>query len=229
MAKRGSLAIVLERGDKRVFAIARDWPGWSRSGKGDDEAIEALLAYAPRYRDVLRGAKVSPLPPGTDAAPEVVERHAGGSGTDYGVPGVPATNDGKPLTRAELRRHRAILQAAWKTFDAAARRAKGRTLSVGPRGGGRTLAKMVGHVLEAEVAYLGQLGSRHAKPAAGEGEMALVRREARATLDAVAPGEPLPNPRNTQKPSAPRYFARRSAWHALDHAWELEDRTPGSR
>src|SRR4029079_19815409 len=103
----GPCAVLLLAGAKLVFAIARDWPGWSRSGKGDDEAIEALLAYAPRYRDVLRGAKVSPLPPGTDAAPEAVERHAGGSGTDYGVPGVPATNDGKPLTRAELRRPRA--------------------------------------------------------------------------------------------------------------------------
>ncbi len=25
--------------------------------------------------------------------------------------------------------------------------------------------------------------------------------------------------------SAPRYAARRIAWHALDHAWEVEDRT----
>ena len=22
----------------------------------------------------------------------------------------------------------------------------------------------------------------------------------------------------------PRYFVRRAAWHALDHAWEIEDR-----
>jgi hypothetical protein len=22
----------------------------------------------------------------------------------------------------------------------------------------------------------------------------------------------------------PRYFVRRTAWHALDHAWEIEDR-----
>jgi hypothetical protein len=24
----------------------------------------------------------------------------------------------------------------------------------------------------------------------------------------------------------PRYAARRIAWHVLDHAWEIEDRTP---
>ena len=225
MPKRQTLAVMLERGDKKVFAVARDWPGWSRSGKTDDEAIEALLAYAPRYAGVIRLAKVSPLPPDGNARTEVVERHAGGSGTDFGVPGVPSQADAKRLTGAELKRQRAILEAAWTAFDEAARAAKGKTLSVGPRGGGRTLAKMTGHVLEAEVAYLGQLGSRHAKRAGGQDEMELVRREALAALDAVTSGKPLDNPRNTKKPWAPRYFIRRSAWHALDHAWELEDRT----
>ncbi|HEX6655613.1 MAG TPA: DinB family protein [Candidatus Limnocylindria bacterium] len=126
-----------------------------------------------------------------------------------------------------MKRQRAILEAAWRIFDAAARGAKGKRLSVGPRGGGRTLAKMAGHVLEAEVAYLGQLGSRHAKPEAGEDELALVRREALDTLDAVTAGRQPANPRNTKKPWAPRYFIRRSAWHSLDHAWELEDRVGG--
>jgi hypothetical protein len=227
MAKRRTLAVVLERGDKRVFAVARDWPGWSRSGKTDAQAIEALLAYAPRYASVLRAARVSPLPPGSDAAAEVVERRTGGSGTDFGVPSVPTKGDAQPLTGRELTRQRAILEAAWRAFDAAAIAARGLTLSVGPRGGGRSLAKMTGHVLEAEVAYLGQLGSRHAKPGSDDDEMALVRREALATLDAVTADTPLDNPRNTQKPWSPRYFIRRSAWHALDHAWELEDRTPG--
>src|ERR1044072_3242787 len=118
MARRHSLAVMLERGDKKVFAVARDWPGWSRSGKTDDEAVEALLAYAPRYTAVIRAAKVSPLPPGSDATVDEVERHAGGSGTDFGVPGVPSKVDAMPLTGAELKRHRAILEAAWTAFDA---------------------------------------------------------------------------------------------------------------
>ena len=54
--------------------------------------------------------------------------------------------------------------------------------------------------------------------------MAAVRKAALATLDAVANGRPIENPRNTQRPWSPRYFIRRSAWHALDHAWEIEDR-----
>ncbi|HEX6654917.1 MAG TPA: hypothetical protein VF153_01770, partial [Candidatus Limnocylindria bacterium] len=85
MARRQTLAVMLERGDRKVFAVARDWPGWSRSGKTDTEAVEALLAYAPRYAAVVRAARVTPLPPGSDASADVVERHAGGAGTDFGV------------------------------------------------------------------------------------------------------------------------------------------------
>jgi hypothetical protein len=224
-----TLKLLVERGAKRFFAGALDWPGWYRSGKTEAEAVERLLEYAPRYAAALRAAGVSPLPPSGNVTADVVERHAGGSGTDFGVPGVPARDDGKPLAAKELQRQRAILQAAWKAFDAAAAAARGKTLSVGPRGGGRNLEKMRGHVVEAEVAYLGQLGSRHAKAAKGEDEMELVRREALETLDAIVHGRPVDNPRNTKKPWSPRYFIRRSAWHALDHAWELEDRAHSKR
>jgi len=36
--------------------------------------------------------------------------------------------------------------------------------------------------------------------------------------------EPPPNPRRTKPLWSPRFAIRRSAWHALDHAWEIEDR-----
>jgi hypothetical protein len=217
------VAVVLERGEKRVFAGARAWPGWSRSGKTDDEAIEALLAYAPRYAQIAEAAGLEDSPR-TDAAIDVVERLRGGSGTDFGVPGVATKDDAAPLKGAELARQRSILEASWQAFDAAARRAHGKALKLGPRGGGRSLAKMTGHVLEAEIAYLGQLGSRHAKPQRSQDEMALVRQEALAALEALAGGKPVANPRSTKRTWTPRYFIRRSAWHSLDHAWELEDR-----
>ena len=116
--------------------------------------------------------------------------------------------------------------AAWKAFDAAAQRAQGRELRLGPRGGGRSLEKMVNHVLEAEEAYLTQLGSRRPRPPAHgmPARMKQVREAAVEALAARARGEQPPNPSAVRKPWGPRYFVRRSAWHALDHAWELEDR-----
>ena len=220
--RKATLRVYLERGDKRTFAGALDWPGWSRSGKDEAQALEALLAYAPRYARIVKRAGLKEEPPGEDAAVDVVQRLSGGGGTDFGVPSSAPKQDGEKLSSKELERQRALLEAAWRAFDAAARSAKGKTLTLGPRGGGRNLAKMRGHVLEAEVAYLGALGSKPPK-AAGD-EMAAVRKAAIATLDAVVHGLPIENPRNTKRPWQPRYFIRRSAWHALDHAWEIEDR-----
>jgi hypothetical protein len=225
--RRRTLQVYLERGQKRVFASAVDWPGWSRSGRTEDEAIETLLAYAPRYAKVVKRAKLDGAAPAADADVEITKKAAGGSGTDFGIPSVPATHDAEPLKGKELARQRALLEASWKTFDLAARAAAGKTLRTGPRGGGRNLTKMTGHVLEAEIAYLGALGRRHAKPARASDAMATMRDEALATLEAIAEGRPIDNPRNTKKPWSPRYFVRRSAWHALDHAWELEDRSTG--
>ena len=90
MASNADLAVLLERGDKKVFAVARDWPGWSRSGKSDEEAIAALLAYAPRYAQVVKAAGSKGPLPSAEATPRIVRRLRGGSGTDFGVPGVSA-------------------------------------------------------------------------------------------------------------------------------------------
>ena len=160
----------------------------------------------------------------------MVERIKGDGGTEFGVPGKPAASEDEPVSAADLRRLLALLRASWTVFDGAAKKAVGVELTKGPRGGGRELPKIIEHVREAEVAYLGQLGSR-APAAADETDakpMALLRRAFAEALTAVATGEPLENPRNTRKPWTPRYTVRRSAWHVLDHAWEIEDRSQSS-
>jgi hypothetical protein len=215
-----SLRVVLEVAPKRAFASALDWPGWSRGAKTDDAAIAALLAYAPRYDAVARRAKVAFHPPATVRGISVVERQRGGGGTEFGVPGSIARAEHDPLDARELKRMIALLRAAWTTFDTAAEAATGSTLTVGPRGGGRQVAKMVDHVREAEAAYLHQLGSR-----AGAKPMAALRAAFIEALTARATGAPLPDPNKVRKPWPPRYAVRRSAWHALDHAWEIEDRS----
>ena len=217
--------VVLEVAPKRAFASAIDWPGWSRGGKTPDDALVALREYASRYAKVARRAKLT-FDPGEL---EVVQRVKGGSGTEFGVPGVAAAAEREPVSDADLDRLVALLRASWATFDATARAAVGVELTKGPRGGGRELDKIVGHVREAESAYLGQLGSRP-PPASDESPakpMTKLRSALLETLAARVHGEPLPNPRNTKKPWSPRYTVRRAAWHVLDHAWEIEDRSAG--
>ena len=184
-----------------------------------------MLAYAARYAAVAKRAKLAFKPPATTRGLDVVEHIKGDGGTEFGVPGKPAAAEDGPSRRRPATAARP-LQASWTVFDRAAKKAVGVELTKGPRGGGRELPKIVEHVREAEVAYLGQLGSR-APAAADETDakpMAALRRTFAEALTAVATGEPLENPRNTRKPWTPRYAVRRSAWHVLDHAWEIEDR-----
>ncbi len=184
--------------------------------------MEALLAYVPRYARVAKRAKVAFSPPATVRGIEIVERQKGSGGTEFGVPGSTARAESDPLATRELNRLVALLEASWAAFDAAARNAEGVSLTLGPRGGGRQAPKMVEHVREAESAYVHQLGTK----ASGQA-MAELRRSFVEALRLLAAGEELPTPNKVKRPWTPRYAIRRSAWHALDHAWEIEDRSPG--
>ena len=201
----------LEVGTKRVFASAIDWPGWTRAGKTEADALAALEAYAPRYAPVARLAGLSLPPP----AFKVVERVKGNATTEFGAPAIPTKADSEPMTKAQADRLCGLLEASWKTFDAVAARSPA-SLRKGPRGGGRDRDKMVDHVLGAEAGYQRYLGLRTPQPKLGDTKAITSFRA--AILDAV------------RGPSAgmrwpPPYMIRRIAWHALDHAWEIEDRS----
>lgn len=217
-----ALRVVTEVAPRRAFASAFDWPGWARAGRTPDDAIAALLAHAPRYAAVAGRAGIPfDVPCAGHVEVEVVERLPGGAGTEFGVPGAIASLEEADVSAADHERLVVLLRAAWATFDAAARSAEGVTLATGPRGGGRDLLRMIEHVRAAEVSYVGQLGSR----APGDAGMAEIRDAFLTALGAAVRGEAVPNPRRTKRPWPPRYAVRRSAWHALDHAWELDDRT----
>lgn len=220
------IEVYLEVGAKRVFAGAIDWPGWCRRGRDEGGALDALAAYGPRYRKALarRGRGFSPR--GDASSFAVIERLRGDASTDFGVPGKAPTGDDRLLDGPELERQTGLLQACWAAFDGAAERAVGAELRKGPRGGGRELDAIVRHVLDAEEAYLRSLGGKAGREADVDAAMALVRGAFLETLEAHARGEPPPqSPRRTSKLWSPRYAVRRSAWHALDHAWEIEDRS----
>ena len=48
------LRVLLEIGPKgkRIVAAAMDWPGLERWGRTEDEAVDRLLSYVPRYAPV---------------------------------------------------------------------------------------------------------------------------------------------------------------------------------
>ena len=76
--------VCVETGTKKVFAVALDWPGWARSGKTEEEALEALRAYADRYAPVVQAAGLAF--PASAKTLRVTEHIEGGASTDFGIP-----------------------------------------------------------------------------------------------------------------------------------------------
>jgi hypothetical protein len=210
--------VYVEQGPRLSFACAVDWPGWSRSGRGDQDALETLAARTPRYSRVVRRAGLD-LPRITVADLDVVETVAGNATTDFGAPNVVAEVDRQPLTAAAARRMAALLVAAWEELDAVVAGAPA-ALRKGPRGGGRDRDKIVAHVIDAERAYARKIGVRRTAAEWHSGGIASIRHEIREVLSAPTDGGgPIAGG------WTPRSFARRTAWHALDHAWEIEDKS----
>ena len=212
------IGVYLEEGQKRVFASAAAWPGWTRPGKTEALALQALQAYGPRYAAVARAAGQR-FP---DGAWEfaVSERLPGSATTDFGAPGSRADAEMAALGAAEAARLAELLEAAWTVFDEVVRAAPAE-LRKGPRGGGRDRDKIVAHVVSTEPIYAAKLGLKEREPDPGD-TRAITEMRARI-LQAVRGAT---GPRDAEsKGWPPRYVVRRTAWHALDHAWEIEDRS----
>ena len=199
--------VYLEVGTKKVFACSLDWPGWCRAAKTEEAALAALADYAERYRPVAEEAGVRfPKSAGHDF--DIVERVKGDTTTDFGAPHIPADADATPLTKAQAERLASLVAATWTVFDRVVK-ASPAELRKGPRGGGRDRDKMVAHVVEAENAYFRKAGVKGGRE---------------AFLEALRAAR-QPQPELSIKSWPWRYAARRVAWHALDHAWEMQDRS----
>jgi hypothetical protein len=216
--------VYLEIGAKRTFACAVHWPGWCRSGPDEGEALGALLEYGSRYAAVVRPARLGFRAPRRLEEIRVVERLAGNATTDFGAPGVIPSVDRAPVDEKDRARFEKVLQASWRALDDARRRATGKELSRGPRGGGRELEAIIAHVIGADRGYLGGVGWK-VRPSAEQGDpLQQIRRAILDALQASARGEiPSVGPRGGTRWPA-RYFARRVAWHTIAHVWEIERR-----
>jgi hypothetical protein len=213
-----AIRVAFEIGSKRAFASALDWPGWSRAGKGQEDALQALIDYAPRYAKVASKAGVPfPVRPRDF---EGVEHLTGNATTDYGAPGIQAEIEGEPMTKGEVERMWSLVEACWSELDRVVKSAPAE-LRKGPRGGGRDRDKIVLHVLEDESGYAPKVGLKLPTPAIDDRKGIAANRSAMLEkFRAGADGKPL-----REGGWSGRYMARRIAWHALDHAWEIEDRS----
>lgn len=211
------LEVYLEVGAKRVFACAVDWPGWCRSGKTEEAAIEALLAYAPRFAPIAAAAGDT-LPEMSAGDVRVLERVQGNATTDFGAPDKAAQIDLAPVSEAGAARLAAYYEAAWTLLDEVAAHAP-HELRKGPRGGGRDRDHVVQHTLNAERSYASKLGLRLPAPDVEDRDAVLAFRAALAVT--IRAGAPHADP---AKAWPLPYAVRRIVWHVVDHAWEIQDR-----
>ena len=209
--------MAFELGRRRVFARALDWPGWCRSGRDEVAALDALAVTQPRYQLVAARAGLD-FPAELAERLVVTERLPGDATTDFGAPGKIAEADKLPLAPAEALRRAELMAAAWAVFDQVVAAAP-ETLRKGPRGGGRDRDAIVAHVREAEWSYARKLGLRLPAPVNAAAAVA----QQQAILEALC--QPSDGTAGTGKAWPPRYATGRIAWHVLDHAWEIEDRT----
>ena len=208
------IEIYIEVGKTRSVACSWEWPGWCRYGKTAESAQQALLDAAPRYQRIA-------LQAGFDFAlpTQVVSTQLqGNSNTDW-APTLITERDLEPRADTDRARDVVLLRTAWATLDEGAATSSP-TLRKGPRGGGREVAQIVQHCIEAELAYARKIGIKHPTIASTDSAALAAFRDAiAATLLAASDGTPIiPG----GWPEA--YAVRRMAWHIIDHIWEIEDR-----
>jgi hypothetical protein len=216
--------IYIEQGPKRVFACSLAWPGWCRVARDEGAAIDALVACAHRYAVVAAEAGLRFPPAGVAAPPAqsfaVAERVPGSSTTDFGAPDAIPGADAAPVDAGEAARLADLVAASWRVFDRVAANAPAE-LRKGPRGGGRDRDQIIEHVAQAERAYARKLGVRYTPTQLAEpGGQEAMRAALLDVLRVARDGGPL-----VEKGWPARYAARRIAWHVLDHAWEIEDKS----
>jgi hypothetical protein len=204
---------------KRWVAVAADWPGLERGGKSEDEAVEKLARYVPRYLPVAKRVRLgSALATQTDLV--IIDRYPGTGSTDFwGISFAPSPLDREPFDGPTFDRQARLLRAAWAEFDETAASVSAE-LRPGVRGGGRSRDRIVRHVLENE-------GDSFSKRVGAKSELADL-----LTPDGLAEhrdrfveamrawyeeGKPL------GRWTVP-YLLRHTAYHVLDHTWEMQDR-----
>jgi len=214
---------VIDRGPKgkRSVAFALDWQGWSRGAKTGELALATLESYRERYRPI---ANLAGMASEFDAAGslEIVEEKVGTGSTDFwGISFSPSSTEIDPMDEAALERGITLLRACWEFFDAVAGRVSPE-MRKGPRGGGRERDEIVRHVFRVEsLDFARQVGLQMPDgPILAGDALRQYREDYVAGMHAYNTGQFERRMRSWTLP----FLVRHTAFHTLDHAWEMEDK-----
>ncbi len=214
------LRVLLEIGPKgkKMAAFAPDWPGLERGAKTEEAAVERLVDYIPRYAVVAKLAGMGDAFKGLSDA-EVVERFTGPGSTDFwGISFGFSSIDEQSMSVEELERELKLLRACWTFFDEVKSRVSAE-LQKGPRGGGRDRDRIVRHIFANEQDWAKKLG------VATPDEAMLSVKGMKAHRDAYCNAIREFHAQGKMARNWPlRYLIRHTAYHVLDHAWEMEDK-----
>jgi hypothetical protein len=217
------MRVTLEIGPKgkKVVAVAPDWPGLERGATTGEAAIERLLSYVPRYTKVT---KLAGMEDAFAAIPivDLIEHYPGTGSTDFwGISFAFSSIDQQAMSGEALERELALLRACWAFFDDVRSRVSAE-MQRGPRGGGRDRDHIVRHTFAVELGWAEMIGLRTPQDAMATDEGLKAHRDAycHAIRDYHSQGKlagkmakwPL------------RFLIRHTAYHTLDHAWEMEDK-----
>jgi hypothetical protein len=214
------MRVMLEIGPKgkKVVAVAPDWPGLERGAKTEEAAIERLRAYLPRYAWVAKRAGLH----GefrTNPAIDVVDRYPGNGSTDFwGISFAFSDIDRQELSTNELERQLTLMWACWGFFDDVRSRVSA-DLQKGPRGGGRDRDQIVSHTFGTERDWAKQLGVDTPPGVMLTDDGLQTHRDAyrNAIREFHAQGK-------SARTWPITYLIRHTAYHTIDHAWEMEDK-----
>jgi hypothetical protein len=218
------LRVILEVGKKRrVVAGAIDWPGLDRWGTSEDDAIEKLVSYLPRYAGIAeRAGMAKAFARARDV--EIVERVPGSSSTDFwGIAHVPSQIEREVLSPTDLERRLELLQACWAYFDDVAARVPAELLP-GPRSAGRSRDQIIRHTYGTEPGQMSRKVEVRTELDVVLTPKGLVKHR-QAYLEAIRAYNAAGKPARTWPI---QFLIRRTAYHVMDHAWEMEDRERAS-
>ena len=217
-----SVRTVVQRGprNKKSVAFAIDWPGWSRGAKTTDLALETLESYRERYQPIAAAAGLGKEFEQANSLDVVAEEVAPGSTDFWGISFAPSYLEPEPMPGEELDRKLLLLQACWAYFDDVAATVSAE-MRKGPRGGGRDRDHIIRHTVRVESEeFAKRIGLRIPEYGAMTPQgLTDYREEYVDTMRAYNAGEGK-RMRSWNLP----FLIRHSAFHTMDHAWEMEDK-----